>query len=173
MAIGLIRSRPPGVPGMWRRELPPTVGVGDGSVRENRSGIGTSLAATFLRMVWARRFLLTGGAGGALGYLFYRKRIALPESFVLELDLANTTLSEKKSSPFARATEKLSASSSSTSSKKTLLLRDATRAIHDAASDARVSGLVAHLGGATLSLAASQELKSAIAAFKELSLIHI
>ena len=93
-------------------------------------------------------------------YSLHKKR-TLPEKFVIELDLSSTTLVEKGTS----LRERVASSLQGGGQHETLLLRDATAAIRDAAEDPRVTGLVANVSASALSLAQTQELSAAIEVF--------
>ena len=106
-------------------------------------------------MMPSRRTLgLLAGGGSFAAYLKYRRHRIPTSGLVLELDLSKVELVEKPESPLKRL--------SSSKSKKSLLLRDAISALDAASKDERVTGLVARLGGAELSLATTQELGDAI-----------
>ena len=91
-------------------------------------------------------------AAGAMtaAYALSRGR-RLPDTFVLQLDLTSTALTESKSR--ADGSE--------------LRLHEAVGAISEAAADPRVCGLVAKLSGARLTLAQTQELGDAVSHFRE------
>ncbi len=80
----------------------------------------------------------------------------LPERIVLELDLRDGIAEAAPRSPFERA-----------SGSSTLVLRDAVDALSHAANDPRVAGVVARLGRGQLGISQVQELRDAMAGFRE------
>ena len=80
----------------------------------------------------------------------------LPTESVLLLDMANGLIEVAPSNPLAAA-----------SLGKTVVLRDAVAALEAAATDPKVKGLVARLGRGNPGLARTQELRAAVAAFRE------
>ena len=106
-----------------------------------------------------RRIGVASGVATAGAYVAYRKHRLPSNGLVLELDLSAVDIVEKPESPLKQLT--------ATGEKKSLTLRDAVRTLQEAAEDERVTGLVARLGGAQLSLATTQELAQAVDAFRE------
>ena len=80
----------------------------------------------------------------------------LPTESVLLLDMADGLIEVAPSNPLAAA-----------SLGKTVVLRDAVAALEAAATDPKVKGLVARLGRGNPGLARTQELRAAVAAFRE------
>ena len=107
--------------------------------------------------------LRRAAVAASVAYIPYSldKKRTLPEKFVVELDLSSTTLVEKGTS----LRERVASSLQGGGQRETLLLRDATAAIRDAADDPRVAGLVANVSASALSLAQTQELSAAIDVF--------
>lgn len=74
---------------------------------------------------------------------------------ILELNLETPVLEDTPDDPFARL-----------SSQETPVLRDIVEGLEKASADSHVSGLIARLGGGTMSLAQAQEVRDAIQAFR-------
>jgi len=109
--------------------------------------------------------VLTGGAASAyVSHAARKKALHLPDEFILELDLQDAQLVETELNPFARLGR---------GGPRQLVVRDVVKALHEAGSDKRVSGLLAVLpdsvGGSVGGMAQVQEVRSAVSHFRLLS----
>ena len=111
-----------------------------------------------------RRVIVGAGVAGALSAAWRgRKRRADAKPLVLELNLARVSPKD----PIDRR-DWLKGALSGEAKKQPMVVRDAAAAIRLAATDARVTGIVADFSeGASLSLADAQELRDAIAVFRK------
>jgi protease-4 len=113
----------------------------------------------FIRLLASIGFLvvllIAAGIGAYFWFVPDREEARVPDSTVLVLRLRHSLSEESPSDPFARYALRERPS-----------LRDLVEALERAGMDERVHALVADLGGASLGLAQSQELRQAVERFR-------